>query len=183
MTQPLMPMATAVWLVDNTGLSFRQIATFCGLHELEVQGIADETIATNIVGRDPVANGQLTWDEIKRCQEDTEAVLTIVKDAVPAKARSKGAKYTPIARRQDKPSAIAWLVNNHPELSDAKISRLIGTTKNTIQAIREKTHWNSANLKAIDPVLLGLCRQSELNAAVEKAMRSKILKSCQASIQ
>jgi hypothetical protein len=134
MTEPLMPMATGVWLVDNTSLSFTQIAAFCGLHELEVQGIADEQV-----------------------------------DEVPAKARSGGAKYTPVSKRQDKPDAIAWLIRNHPELTDAQISKLVGTTKPTITAIRERTHWNMSNIKPVDPVLLGLCKQLELDAAVKKA--------------
>ncbi|MFC7048879.1 DUF1013 domain-containing protein [Emcibacter nanhaiensis] len=169
MNQPLMPMATAVWLVDNTALSFRQIAEFCGLHELEVQGIADEQVATNIVGQDPVANGQLTWEEIERCQADTSARLQLTEDKVPAKTRSSGARYTPVSKRQDKPDAIAWLLRNHPELTDAQIGRLVGTTKPTIAAIRDRTHWNISNIKPVDPVVLGLCKQTELDAAVRKA--------------
>ena len=169
MTEPLMPMATGVWLIDNTSLSFSQIAKFCGLHELEVQGIADEQVAVNIVGLDPVANGQLTWKEIERCQNDTKARLQIIVDAVPAKTRSGGAKYTPVSKRQDKPDAIAWLLRNHPELTDAQISKVVGTTKPTITAIRERTHWNMSNIKPVDPVLLGLCKQMELDAAVKKA--------------
>lgn len=169
MTQPLMPLATAVWLVDNTSLTFRQIAEFCEIHVLEVQGIADETVAVNMVGQDPIANGQLIWDEINRCQADASASLTIRKHDVEAVARTKGPRYTPLSRRQDKPDAIAWLVRNHPELSDLQISRLVGTTKPTIQAIRERTHWNMANIKSQDPVGLGLCRQSELDDAVKAA--------------
>lgn len=169
MTEPLMPLATGVWLVDNTSLSFAQIAKFCGLHELEVQGIADEQVAVNIVGLDPVANGQLTWEEIERCQNDPNASLQIVIDDVPAKTRSGGAKYTPVSKRQDKPDAIAWLLRHHPELTDAQISKIVGTTKPTITAIRERTHWNMSNIKPIDPVLLGLCKQTELDAAVKKA--------------
>lgn len=169
MTEPLMPMATGVWLVDNTGLSFSQIAKFCGLHELEVQGIADEQVAINIVGLDPVANGQLTWKEIERCQDDVKATLQIIIDDVPAKTRSGGARYTPVSKRQDKPDAIAWLLRNHPELTDAQISKLVGTTKPTITAIRERSHWNMSNIKPVDPVLLGLCKQMELDAAVVKA--------------
>ncbi|MEZ5758305.1 MAG: cell cycle transcriptional regulator TrcR [Emcibacteraceae bacterium] len=169
MTEPLMPLATGVWLVDNTSLSFAQIAKFCGLHELEVQGIADEQVAVNIVGLDPVANGQLTWEEIERCQNDPNANLQIVIDDVPAKTRSGGAKYTPVSKRQDKPDAIAWLLRHHPELTDAQISKIVGTTKPTITAIRERTHWNMSNIKPIDPVLLGLCKQTELDAAVKKA--------------
>lgn len=169
MTEPLMPMATGVWLVDNTSLSFTQIADFCGLHELEVQGIADEQVAINIVGLDPVSNGQLTWKEIERCQSDVKARLQIIIDEVPAKSRSGGAKYTPVSKRQDKPDAIAWLIRNHPELTDPQISKLVGTTKPTITAIRERSHWNMSNIKPIDPVLLGLCKQLELDAAVKKA--------------
>ena len=168
MTGPLMPMATGVWLVDNTGLSFLQIAKFCGLHELEVQGIADEQVAINIVGLDPVGNGQLTWEEIERCQNDVKASLQIIIDAVPAKTRSGGARYTPVSKRQDKPDAISWLIRNHPEFTDAHISKLIGTTKSTITAIRERSHWNMSNIKPIDPILLGLCKQTELDAAVKK---------------
>ena len=169
MTQPLMPMATAVWLVDNTSLSFRQIAAFCSLHELEVQGIADEQVAQNIMGLDPIVNGQLTWDDIKRCQDDSDASLVLLKDEIPAKIRSGGARYTPVSKRQDKPDAIAWVLKFHPELSDPQICRLVGTTKPTIVAIRERSHWNMSEIKAVDPVLLGLCRQSELDAAVIKA--------------
>jgi len=169
MTQPLMPMATAVWLIDNTSLSFRQIAEFCSLHELEVQGIADEQVAQNIVGLDPVVNGQLTWDEINRCQKDTSTSLKLLKDEIPAKTRSGGARYTPVSKRQDKPDAISWLLKHHPELTDAQICRLVGTTKPTILAIRERSHWNMTEIKPVDPVLLGLCRQTELDAAVKKA--------------
>lgn len=169
MTQPLMPMATAVWLVDNTALSFTQIAEFCGLHTLEIQGIADETIGANIVGMDPTTNGQLTHEEIERCQNDPAARLTLVKHDVEAAPRTKGPRYTPVSKRQDKPDAIAWLVRYHPELSDLQISRLVGTTKPTIQSVREKSHWNIQNIKPIDPVALGLCRQVELDDAVKLA--------------
>jgi hypothetical protein len=160
MATPLMPKATAVWLVENTSLSFEQIADFCGLHRLEVQGIADGEVATGIRGLDPIANGQLTKEELERCQADQ-----------PAK-RTKGPRYTPVAKRQDKPDGVAWLLRHHPELSDAQVGKLIGTTKNTIAAVRDRTHWNSANIRPRDPVLLGLCSQSELNATVEKALRS-----------
>ena len=169
MTQPLMPMATAVWLVDNTSLTFRQIAEFCQLHELEVQGIADEQVAQNIVGLDPVANGQLEWKDIERCQSDNTASLNLRKDEIPAKTRSGGARYTPVSKRQEKPDAISWLLKYHPELTDPQICRLVGTTKPTIQAIRERSHWNMSEIKPVDPVLLGLCRQIELDAAVKKA--------------
>ncbi|NVJ70259.1 MAG: DUF1013 domain-containing protein [Alphaproteobacteria bacterium] len=173
MTQPLMPMATAVWLVDNTALTFKQIADFCQLHELEVQGIADGTVGTNIVGQDPTASGQLTWDEINRCQDDASQDLTLQEDDVKALPRTKGPRYTPVSKRQDKPDAIAWLVRNHPELSDLQISRLVGTTKPTISAIRERSHWNIQNIKPQDPVGLGLCKQIELDEAVRLAASRK----------
>lgn len=169
MTQPLMPMATAVWLVDNTALTFKQIADFCSIHELEVQGIADGTVAPHMVGQDPVSSGQLTWDEINRCQDDASAALTIKKADIAPQQRTKGPRYTPLSKRGDKPDAIAWLVRYHPELSDLQISRLVGTTKPTILSIREKTHWNISNITAKDPVALGLCNQSELDAAVQLA--------------
>lgn len=167
MTLPLMPKATAVWLVENTALSFEQIAAFCGLHPLEVQGIADGEVSTGIRGHDPVAGGQLTAEEIARCEKDTSAQLEL-KDTARQyiKTKTKGSRYTPVARRQDKPDAIAWLVKNFPTMTDAQISKLIGTTKNTIQAVRSKSHWNTPNIKPRDPVLLGLCSQTHLDAAV-----------------
>jgi len=174
MTQPLMPLATAVWLVDNTSLSFKQIAEFCSLHELEVQGIADEQVAQNIVGLDPMVNGQLTWEDIERCQKDSSASLSLLQDEIPAKVRSSGARYTPVSKRQDKPDAIAWLLKFHPELTDAQICRLVGTTKPTILAIREREHWNMSEIKPVDPVLLGLCKQGELDAAVIKSAPESI---------
>lgn len=169
MTQLLMPMATAVWLVDNTALTFNQIARLCALHELEVQGIADGTVGMNIVGQDPTASGQLTWDEINRCQADPSADLKLIEDDVKALPRTKGPRYTPVSKRQDKPDAIAWLVRHHPELSDLQISRLVGTTKPTIQSIRERSHWNIQNIHPKDPVGLGLCKQIELDEAVQAA--------------
>ncbi len=169
MTQPLMPMATAVWLVDNTTLTFKQIAELCQMHELEIQGIADETVGLHIVGQDPTTSGQLTWDEIKRCQDDPSASLQVVEDDVKAMPRTKGPRYTPLSKRQDKPDAIAWLVRHHPEVSDLQISRLVGTTKPTIQGIRNRTHWNIANIHPHDPVSLGLCKQIELDEAVQLA--------------
>lgn len=171
MTAPLMPKATAVWLVDNTALSFHQIAEFCELHELEVQGIADGDVASGIKGLDPLANGQLTRDQIERCEADTskQLVLLTKQKSIPTPVRRRGPRYTPVSRRQDRPNAIAWLVRYHPELSDAQISKLVGTTKPTIQAIRDRTHWNSANIAAVDPVSLGLCSQIELDALVQKA--------------
>ncbi len=173
MVQILMPKATAVWLIDNTTLSFAQIGDFCGLHPLEVQGIADGEVAIGIVGLDPVANGQLTSEEIARCEGDAAASLKPAKSNIPQPLpRTKGPRYTPVSKRQDKPDAVAWLIRHHPELSDAQISRLIGTTKQTIAAIRDRSHWNSANLRPRDPVLIGLCTQTDLNAAILKARKS-----------
>lgn len=173
MPLPLMPKATAVWLIDNTGLSFEQVAQFCGLHPLEVQGIADGEVAAGIQGMDPVLSGELTREEIKRCEGDPSARLTMAKTDLPQPTkRTKGPRYTPVAKRQDKPDGIYWLVRHHPELKDSQIARLIGTTKTTIQAVRERSHWNSPNIRPRDPVLLGLCSQSDLNAAVEKARRA-----------
>lgn len=170
MTQPLMPMATAVWLVENTSLTFDQVAEFCGLHPLEVQGIADEQVATHIVGLDPIANGQLTLEEIERCTKDPTARLSLRQDEVPARKRSRGPRYTPVSKRQDRPDAIAWLLRNHPELSDVQICRLIGTTKPTIASIRDRSHWNMANIKPRDPVNFGLCKQRDLDEAIAKAL-------------
>jgi hypothetical protein len=168
-----MPKATAVWLVENTTLTFDQIGAFCNLHPLEVQGIADGEVAIGIVGLDPTANGQLTKDEIQRCEADSTAQLKMAKVAIPLPlTRSKGPRYTPVSKRQDKPDAVAWLVRHHPELTDAQISRLIGTTKQTIAAVRDRTHWNSANLRPRDPVLLGLCTQTDLNNAILKARKA-----------
>ena len=173
MTQPLMPKATAVWLVENTTLSFQQIADFCGLHPLEVQGIADGEVAIGIVGLDPTLNGQLTREEILRCEADPAARLKMAKHDIPLPApRTKGPRYTPVSKRQDKPDAVAWLVRHHPELTDAQISKLIGTTKQTIAAVRDRTHWNSPNLRPRDPVLLGLCSQNDLNNAVLRARKA-----------
>ena len=173
MAKPLMPKATAVWLIQNTTLTFDQISEFCGLHPLEVQGIADGEVAVGMVGLDPVTNGQLTQAEIERCEQDASARLQIAKRDIPMPAtRTKGPRYTPVSKRQDKPDAIAWLLRHHPELPDSQIARLIGTTKPTIQAIRDRTHWNSPNIRPKDPVLLGLCTQTDLNIAVEKARRA-----------
>jgi len=173
MSQPLMPKATAVWLVDNTSLTFEQIAAFCDLHTLEVQGIADGEVAIGIQGMDPVINGQLTHAEIDRCQADPSAQLEAAKQDLPQPAkRTKGPRYTPVAKRQDKPDGIAWLARHHPELKDSQIAKLIGTTKNTIQSVRDRSHWNSPNIRPRDPVLLGLCGQGELNAAVERARKA-----------
>ena len=168
MNRPMMPKATAVWLVENTALTFRQIADFCDLHELEVQAIADEDVIVGMAGIDPIQAGQLTQEEIDRCQADPEARLVLKETDIPMPVqRSRGARYTPIAKRQDKPDGIAWLLKHHPELTDAQISKLLGTTKNTINAVRDRSHWNSSNIRARDPMDLGLCSYSDYNAAVE----------------
>jgi len=174
MSAPMMPKATAVWLIENTSLSFQQVDEFCGLHPLEVQGIADGEVAKGIQGLDPTLNNQLTKEEIERCEADPKARLNMKKVDLPQPVkRTKGPRYTPVAKRQDKPDGVAYLLRHFPELKDAQISKLIGTTKATIQAIRERTHWNSPNIRPRDPVLLGLCSQTELNASVEKARRAK----------
>jgi uncharacterized protein len=174
MNKPLMSKATAVWLVDNTTLTFKQVADFCGLHELEVQGIADGDVATGVKGFDPVSNNQLDQIEIDRGQKDPAYRLRLkfVAAAVGEEKR-RGPRYTPLSKRQDRPAAILWLVKFHPELTDGQIGKLVGTTKPTIQSIRERTHWNIASIAPIDPVALGLCRQSELDAAVQVAARKK----------
>jgi hypothetical protein len=171
-----MPKATAVWLVDNTALSFEQIATFCKLHPLEVKAIADGESAQGIKGLDPIATGQLSRDEIARAEGNPNHKLKISepKVRVPDNKR-KGPRYTPVSKRQDRPNAILWLVRNHPELKDAQISRLVGTTKSTIEQIRERTHWNSTNLTAMDPVTLGLCTQIDLDLEVERASKGRPL--------
>ena len=168
---PLMPKATAVWLVDNTSLSFEQIAAFCGLHPLEVKGIADGDVAQGIRGLDPITSGQLTREEIEHGQADPAYRLKIAepKVEIPEVKTRKGPRYTPLSRRQDRPNAILWLLRNHSELKDSQIVRLVGTTKPTIQAIRDRTHWNSPNLQPQDPVTLGLCSQMDLDAEVQKA--------------
>jgi hypothetical protein len=169
-----MPKATAVWLIENTALTFQQVAEFCALHPLEVQGIADGEVAKGIQGLDPTLNNQLSKEEIERCEADPSARLQMKKVDLPEPVkRTKGPRYTPVAKRQDKPDGVAYLLRHFPELKDAQVSKLIGTTKATIQAIRERTHWNSPNIRPRDPVLLGLCSQTELNAAVEKARRAK----------
>jgi len=167
-----MPKATAVWLVENTTLTFQQIGEFCNLHELEVQAIADGEVAIGIVGLDPIVNGQLTREELQRCEADPTARLKIAESDIPQPvARHKGPRYTPVSKRADKPDAIAWLVRNQPDLTDAQISRLIGTTKPTINAVRDKTHWNSSNLQPRSPVEVGLCTHLELRDAVIKAAK------------
>jgi len=173
MSKPLMPQATAVWLVENTGLSFLQIGTFCGLHELEVQAIADEEVAVGMQGIDPVINGQLTRDEIARCEGDPASCLEMAKSDIPQPvARPKGPRYTPLSRRHEKPDAIAWILRHHPELSDAQIGRLIGTTKPTINAVRDRTHRNMPNLRPRSPVELGLCSHEDLAQAIEKGLKA-----------
>lgn len=173
MAKLLMPKATAIWLVDNTGLTFDQIAAFTGLHELEVQAIADGEVATGMQGLDPVQAGQLTREEIARCEADPQARLMILETDMPEpRVRAKGPRYTPVSKRADKPDAVAWLLRHHPELTDAQIGRLIGTTKPTIQAIRDRSHWNSANLRPRSPVELGLCSFSDFDAEVQKAIKA-----------
>jgi hypothetical protein len=166
-----MPHATASWLVDNTALTFQQIAEFCGLHILEVQAIADDTAATKLTGRDPLRSGELTLDEIDRGQADPDYKLRMHREPDQA-VRTKGPRYTPVSKRQDKPDGIAWIIRNHPEISDGQISKLIGTTRTTIAAIRDRTHWNIANIQPKDPVTLGLASQRELDAIVAKAAKA-----------
>ena len=174
MAKPLMAKATAVWLVDNTTISFKQIADFVEMHELEVQGIADGDVATGVKGFDPIANNQLTQEEIDAAEKDPLHKLKLKYNAAAqGEEKRRGPRYTPLSKRQDRPASILWLVKFHPELADSQISRLVGTTKPTIQAIRERTHWNIANIQPIDPVALGLCKQSELDAAVQKAAAKK----------
>ena len=170
MGKPIMAKATAVWLVDNTTLTFKQVADFCGLHELEVQGIADGDVATGVKGFDPISNNQLTRDEIKAGEDDPKHKLKLkFYAAAVGEEKRRGPRYTPLSKRQDRPASILWLVKFHPELADSQISKLVGTTKPTIQALRERTHWNINNIQPIDPVALGLCKQTELDAAVQKA--------------
>jgi len=173
--QILMPKATAVWLVDNTGLSFEQIADFCGLHPLEVKGIADEDVAKGIKGIDPIAAGQLNREQIEQAEKDPDRRLKMApaKYKMPHIKAKKTPRYTPVSKRQDKPDAIYWLLRNHPELTDADIMKLIGTTKATIAKIRDRGHWNSQNIKAVDPVTLGLCSQIELDFIVGRAAHRK----------
>ncbi|MCV6823323.1 MULTISPECIES: DUF1013 domain-containing protein [Halocynthiibacter] len=170
MAKPIMARATAVWLVDNTTLTFKQVADFCGFHELEVQGIADGDVAAGVKGFDPIANNQLTAEEIQKGEADPLHKLKLkVYAAAAGEEKRRGPRYTPLSKRQDRPASILWLVKFHPELTDGQVSKLVGTTKPTIQAIRERTHWNIANIQPIDPVALGLCKQSELDLAVQKA--------------
>lgn len=170
MAQPLMPHATASWLVDNTALSFPQIAEFCGLHILEVQAIADDTAGTKYTGRDPVRAHELSNEEIHKGEADPNYTLIMLKGPDPVR-RTKGPRYTPVSKRQDKPDGIAWILRNHPEVSDGAIGKLIGTTRTTIQAIRDRSHWNISNIQPKDPVTLGLCSQRELDALVARAAK------------
>jgi hypothetical protein len=172
--KPIMAKATAVWLVDNTTITFKQIADFVGMHELEVQGIADGDVATGVKGFDPIANNQLTAEEIEKAEQDPLHKLKLkFNPASVGEEKRRGPRYTPLSKRQDRPASILWLVKFHPELSDGQVAKLVGTTKPTIQAIRERTHWNISNIDPIDPVALGLCKQSELDAAVQKANAKK----------
>ena len=177
MALPLMRKATAVWLVENTSLTFVQIANFCGLHELEVSGIADGDVATGIRGMDPIVSNQLTLEEIKRCELDPKSKLElIINPATIGESKRRGPRYTPLSKRQDKPAAIAWLVKFYPDLTDSKIIKLVGTTKPTIKAVRERSHWNITNIVPTDPVLLGLCKQVELDTAIAKIDKKKYFK-------
>ncbi|CAI8321630.1 MAG: hypothetical protein CME93_04160 [Hyphomonadaceae bacterium] len=171
MADILMPKATAVWLIDNTTLTFEQVADFCGLHRLEVKGIADGDVAENMRGVDPISGGELTREEIQKAEADEDYRMKMApsKTAHIPQPKRKGARYTPVARRSDKPDAIAWFIRNHPEVTDAQISKLIGTTKSTINNVRDKSHWNSQNIRPVDPVTLGLCSQIELDEVISKA--------------
>lgn len=173
-TRPLMPKATAIWLIDHTALTFEQIAEFCGLHILEVESLADGDVNPGMQGLNPIAAGHLTQRELDRAQADPNARLNINRPNIPIPvARTKGPRYTPVAKRGDKPDAIAYLLRVHPELSDAQICTLIGTTKPTIQAVRDRSHWNTQNIKPQNPVLLGLCPQADLEAALERAVKRR----------
>lgn len=171
MSEVLMPKATAVWLLDNTSLTFAQIADFCGLHHLEVKGIADGDVAENMRGVDPIAGGILSREEIQRGENDEGYRLKVAESKIAhiPQPKRKGSRYTPVIRRQDKPDAVAWFIRNHPEVSDAQISKLIGTTKSTINNVRDKSHWNSASIRPVDPVTLGLCTQIELDEVISKS--------------
>ena len=175
MPLPLMPKATTVWLIENTTLSFTQIAEFCGLHVLEVQGIADEEVAVGIKGKNPIASGELTSENISECENDVSKKLELqfTKIISSSRKKRKSPRYTPLSRRQDRPNAISWLLKFHPELSDPQISKLIGTTKSTITQIRERSHWNIQNVTQKDPIMLGLCSQNDLESVVIKARKSE----------
>ena len=171
MSNPLMPKATALWLIDNTSLTFSQIAEFCGLHLLEVQTIADQTSSSQGTGLDPITSGQLTWSEIHRCEKDHTQKLCLTPSTLVDLSRKKKAKYTPLSKRQDRPDGIYWILKNYPHVPDSVICSLIGTTKSTIQSIKNKTHWNSANIKPRNPVLLGLCTKSELENVIKEEIQ------------
>ncbi len=176
MNKPIMTRATAVWLVDNTTLTFEQIAKFTGLHDLEVQGIADGEVAVGVKGYDPIANNQLTQEEIEAAQKDPHHELRLMENpAAEGEEKQRGPRYTPLSKRQERPAAILWLTKFHPELGDGQISKLVGTTKPTIQSIRERSHWNINNIQPTDPVALGFCKQSDLDSAVQKANERKAL--------
>ena len=180
MTLPLMPQATAVWLIENTALSFQQVGDFCGLHVLEVQGIADEEAAYGIKAKNPITSGELTLEDIKECEENSNKALVLAKSNISISSKKKKApRYTPLSRRQDRPNAISWILKFHPEMSDGQISKLIGTTKFTITQIRDRTHWNISNVAPKDPVMLGLCKQNELAATITKARQSSRWKAMQ----
>lgn len=167
MVLPLMPKATAVWLVENTALSFEQIADFCGIHSLEVQAIADEEVSAGIIGQDPISSGQLTAEEIKRCEQNQDTILRLLETNTPKpRSRSKGARYTPISKRQDRPDAILWLLKHHPEIHSQQLCKLIGTTKTTIDAINNRTHRNIKNITPRNPITLGLCSEEDLEKAI-----------------
>jgi hypothetical protein len=171
MSELLMPKATAVWLVDSTALTFEQIAAFCGLHDLEVQGIADGEVAVGIRGSDPITNGQLTREEIARCEQDKTLRLTLSSPTTKVPERTRLARYTPVSKRQDRPNAISWLIKNYTMLNDAQIGKLLGTTKSTITAVRERTHWNTPNISPQDPLLLGICSEQELLEDLRKGQK------------
>lgn len=172
--KPLMPIATAVWLIDNTSLTFDQIADFCKLHPLQVKGIADGDVAAGVRGIDPVTNHQLTREEIEKAEADPDYRMQISRPrTIVAEKPRKGPRYTPVSKRQNRPDAIAWMIRNHPEISDAQIAKLLGTTKTTIQSVRDRSHWNAPNITPQDPVALGLCTQIELDALVRKAAARK----------
>lgn len=175
MSEVLMPKATAVWLLDNTSLTFAQIAAFCGLHHLEVKGIADGDVAENMRGVDPIAGGILSREEIQRGENDEGYRMKVAESKIAhiPQPKRKGSRYTPVIRRQDKPDAVAWFIRNHPEVSDAQISKLIGTTKSTINNVRDKSHWNSPNIRPVDPVTLGLCTQIELDEVISKSAEKR----------
>lgn len=172
--RPLMPIATAVWLIDNTGLTFDQIADFCGLHPLQVKGVADGDVGASVRGIDPITTHQLTRDEIEKGEADPDYRLKLSRPkTIVAEKPRKGPRYTPVSKRQNRPDAIAWMVRNHPEVPDSQIAKLLGTTKTTIQSVRDRTHWNASNIQPQDPVGLGLCTQIELDAVVRKAAAKK----------